>query len=82
MAKTAAQRQANYRARRDDGDGERRINTWVTSATDYALYRLAKHHGITRRAMLERLVVEADAAILRTLDLDTPEWDAYLAVTQ
>ena len=82
MAKTAAQRQAHYRARRNDGDGERRINSWVTSATDYALDRLAKHHGITRRAILERLIVEADAALLRTLDLDTPEWDSYFGVTQ
>ncbi len=82
MAKTAAQRQAEYRARRNDGDGERRINTWVTSATDCALDRLARHHQITRRHMLERLIAEADTAILRTLDLDTPEWDAYFAVTQ
>jgi hypothetical protein len=82
MAKTAAQRQAHYRARRDDGDGERRINTWVTCATDLALDRLARHHGITRRTMLERLLVEADDAILGTLELDTPEWDAYFGITQ
>ncbi len=82
MAKTAAQRQVDYRARRNDGDGERRINTWVTSATGCTLNRLARHHRITRRLMLERLIVEADAAILRTLDLDTPEWDAYFGVTQ
>ncbi len=82
MAKTAAQRQAHYRARRTNGDGERRINTWVTSATDYPLDQLARHHGITRRAILEQLIVEADAAVLRTLDLDTSEWDAYFAVTQ
>jgi len=30
----------------------------------------------------ERLIVEADAAVLCTLDLDTPEWDAYFGVTQ
>ena len=82
MAKTAAQRQAHYRARRNDGDGEYRINTWVPSATDFALDRLAWRHGLTRRAMLERLIGEADAAVLCTLDLDTPEWDAYFGVTQ
>jgi len=82
MAKTAAQRQAHYRARRNDGDGDRRINSWVTSATDFALDRLARHHEITRRAMLERLIVEADAVILCTLELDTPEWDIYFGVTQ
>lgn len=82
MAKTAAQRQAHYRARRYDGDGDRRINTWVSTATDFALDRLARHHGITRRAILERLIVEADDVILGTLDLDTPEWDSYFGVTQ
>jgi hypothetical protein len=81
MAKTVAQRQAHYRARRDDGDGEYRINTWVSSKTDFALNRLARHHGLTRRAMLERLIVEMDAAIVSTLDLDTPEWDIYFGVT-
>ncbi len=81
MAKTAAQRQAHYRARRNDGNGDRRINTWVTTATDFALDRLARHHGITRRTMLERLIAKADDAILYTLDLDTPEWDIYFGVT-
>ena len=81
MAKTAAQRQAHYRARRNDGNGDRRINTWVTTATDFALDRLARHRGITRRTMLERLIAKADDAILYTLDLDTPEWDIYFGVT-
>lgn len=82
MAKTAAQRQSEYRARRNDGDGDRRINTWVTARTDFALDRLARHHGITRRQMLERMIGEADAAILSGLQLDTPEWDEYFGVTQ
>jgi len=82
MAKTAAQRQSEYRARRDDGDGDRRINTWVTSANDYALERLAKHHGATRRNMLEQLISSADTAILKSLELDTPEWNKYFNVTQ
>ena len=82
MAKTAAQRQSEYRARRNDGEGDRRINTWVTSSTDFALDRLAKHHGVTKREMLEQLICNADAAILESLELDTPEWNTYLKVTQ
>jgi hypothetical protein len=82
MTKTAAQRQAEYRARRNDGDGERRINTWVTISTHFALNRLAKRHGVTRRQILEQLIGDADAAILRSLELDTPEWDLYFGVTQ
>lgn len=82
MAKTAAQRQSEYRARRNVGDGDRRINSWVTTRTDYALDRLAKRQGVTRRQILEQLIGDADDAILQSLELDTPEWDTYLGVTQ
>lgn len=81
MPQTAAQRQAAYRARRHDGEGEVRLNTWIASPAHCALTRLARHHGLTRRALVERLLLAADDAILRTLDLDTPAWDAYFGVT-
>jgi hypothetical protein len=41
-------------------NGERRINTWVTTSTALALTRLARHYGVTRRVMLERLVADAE----------------------
>jgi hypothetical protein len=77
MSKTAAQRQSEYRARRDDGDGERRINTWVSCPAYFALKRLARRHGVSRRHMLEQLICDADAALLTTLELDNPQWDEY-----
>ncbi len=46
MPKTAAERQAAYRARRPfagtDNNGERRINTWVNTGTYLALKRLSR----------------------------------------
>lgn len=78
MSKTVAQRQSEYRARRDDGEGERRINTWVSCTTYFALRRLAKRHGVSGRHILEQLICVADAATLKTLKLDTPQWDEYL----
>lgn len=63
MAKTAAERQREYRARRNEGEGERRLNTWVTAGADLALERLAGHYGLTKRAMLELLILEADAGL-------------------
>jgi hypothetical protein len=81
MAKSPAERQAAYRARRNDGEGDRRLNTWIMSSADLALDRLARHYGVTRRVMLERLILEADDAILKGLELDSPGWDAYMAVT-
>lgn len=81
MAKTAAERQAAYRLRRNDVDRDKRLNTWVTSRTHYALNRLANRYGVTQREMLERLVCEADDAILKTIDLASPEWGDYMCVT-
>ncbi|MHB0872101.1 MAG: hypothetical protein ACYCQH_09860 [Acidithiobacillus ferrooxidans] len=77
---TTAQRQAKYRAKRPfagkDENGERRINTWVHTGTYLALERLARHHGITRREMLERLVVAEETRITATL-VDEDLLDAY-----
>jgi len=78
MAKTVAERQAAYRARRQDGDGERRL----TTQADCALTRLARRDGVTQRALIERWVITADPQVLETLELDTPEWDCYFGITQ
>ncbi len=81
MAKTAAERQAQYRATRykagAGGNGERRLNTWVSTETHLALERLARHYGVTQREMLERLIRAEDDGVLAGIHTDTPEWDAY-----
>lgn len=82
MAKTAAERQAAYRSRRDNGEGERRLDTRVTVAAHFALDRLANRYTVTRREMIERLILEADNAILKTLDCDSVEWGDYMNVTR
>ena len=84
MGTTAAERQKAYRARRlEAGDnGERRLNTWISTGAALALSRLAARYGVTQREMLERLVVEEDQKILETLDSDSPEWAMYFVVTQ
>jgi hypothetical protein len=82
MAKTSAQRQAAYRSRRNDGEGTRRLSTWISVSAYFARRRLARYHGISQREMIERLAIETDNRILKTLDLDTPEWNQYLGVTR
>lgn len=83
MAKTAAERQANYRNGRSlvGESGERRINTWVSTGSHMALSRLANRYGVTKREMLERLINEADQQIEKTLKTDE-EWETYHSVTQ
>ena len=84
-AKTPAQRQAEYRKARafagPDGNGDRRLNTWISTGASLALSRLANRYGVTRREILERLISEADEKISATLELDSPERAAYFDVT-
>ena len=83
MSKTAAERQADYRKKRATaGDnGDRRINTWVTTGAALALGRLSMRYGVTQRDMLERLILAADQQIVNALDPTSEEWITYFGVT-
>jgi hypothetical protein len=66
MAKSNAQRQAEYRERHlkiIDGKGER-LNLIVDLHAKRALERLATCYVVTQRALLERLIREAESAAL------------------
>ncbi|NHZ93904.1 hypothetical protein F2P45_33645 [Massilia sp. CCM 8733] len=82
MTDTTAQRQARYRANRPmagtEGNGAHRLDMWIDSRAYYALGRLARRYGVTRRKMIERLVCAEDDRILATLHIDTAELDHYL----
>lgn len=80
MTKTNAERQKAYRANRptsNNGEGERRLNTWLSTKASLALARLASHHNTSQRAVLELLLLKADEAIMSVMDIDSPEWQAY-----
>lgn len=81
-AKTAAQRQAESRARRHKagayGDGQRQLNTWLDTGTALALERIAKRDAVTKRQLLERLIRQEDKRILETIEFNTKEWNDYL----
>jgi hypothetical protein len=62
MAASNAQRQAAYRAkhlRSVDGTGER-LNIVVGTSAKRALERLASCYGVTQRAMIEKLLIDAE----------------------
>lgn len=42
-----------------------------------ALERLTHHHGLTKRETVEKLLIQADWAMWKTLTPNTPEWDEY-----
>jgi len=80
MATTSAERQRAYRARRPCAgeNGERRLQTWVSTAAVLALGRLARHAGMTRRTFLEKLIVDADQVITRAMSDEA--FNQYLAL--
>lgn len=81
MIKSNKERQAAYRARRpfagEDGNGERRVSMYVSTRAALALDRLARHHGVTKRQMMEQLLIAEDDKILAKLDLGTDAWNEY-----
>lgn len=66
-AKTAAERQAAYKARADE-NGDRRLDTWVSAETMLALERIARYHSKTKREIVEALVRQQDAKLTRSLE--------------
>ena len=82
MSLSNAERQARYKKTRyqaNNGDGEYQLNCWITSQAKFALKRLAKHHGMTQRAVLEWLLTESDETTFRALNEE--KQDEYLEVT-
>lgn len=80
MAKTAAERQKEYRVSRQVAgeNGERRVAAYVSTRAALALQRLSKRYGVTKREMLERLLIDEEEKVLQGLDLDSEEGKNYL----
>jgi hypothetical protein len=72
-----AERQRLYRANRPTAgeNGERRINTFVSTGAKLALTRLAARYAVTEREMLQRLIVDAEAEL--TGPMTDSEFEAY-----
>jgi hypothetical protein len=69
MGKSTAQRQAEYRQRHLKGEtgALERLNLLVQVSAKRQLERLAYCDGVTQRAMLEKLLAEAERATLNAL---------------
>ena len=72
MRKSSAQRQHDYRDRHLKQAGEKhemleRINQMVALSAKSSLKRLASYYGVTQRAMLERVIADADNKLIITL---------------
>ena len=64
-----AERQARYRKNNAIGKGKNaRLNTWLDVQAYFALERLAKHNGVTKKEMLEKILMQEDKKIRDTLE--------------
>jgi len=79
MGMSNAERQAAYRARRPfegpGGNGERRLTSWVSTGASLALERMSRRYGVTRKEMLEKLIM--DAAMKIEKGMSEEEFEGY-----
>ena len=47
-----------------------RINNWVNQIAYFTLERLAKHYGVTKKEMLEKLIIEKEEELKAHLSDD------------
>jgi hypothetical protein len=84
IVKTAAERQANYRASRafsgKDGDGQRRVNVWLRTGAALALKRIARRDGVTQQVLIEKLLLAEDERIIAEISVDSAEWNKYFGI--
>lgn len=66
---SSAERQAAFKTRHREAGGGR-LDVAVSAHAEAALGRLAVHYGLTKRYMLERLIGEAESAVVDELHGD------------
>jgi hypothetical protein len=62
----------------DAGSGERRFSLTMNGARVFALERLVAHVGLSRRAVIERLIDWADDALSRSFYEDDAAFNRYI----
>ncbi|OIQ72022.1 hypothetical protein GALL_463560 [mine drainage metagenome] len=66
--KANAKKQANYRKRHLKEGTAQRLNVILDDDVKLALERMAKHHGITNKDLLSRVLLDAQATLVEGLD--------------
>jgi len=77
MSKSSKERQQNYRDRQRLGNADRKLNLWTSSQSYCALERLTDHFKITKREVIEQLIIILDKDVTEIKKLDQSQWDKY-----
>lgn len=75
-AKTAAERQAAYRIRKNDYEDKKNLNIWINSGSMLELKRIAKHMNIEPAELIEKLLSKEHNKIIKTLN-NNEKWNNY-----
>lgn len=84
MAISNSEKQRNYRLNRFKRGkyGDYRVNTFVKFEAYIGLERLASHYKITKRQVLESLIITADKTIFNSFDMDSDEFKKYINIDE
>lgn len=67
-ARTNAERQAEFRRRRRDGEvGEKQLSTWVSEEAKSTFSRIAVYYNMTEKDLLEKLILDEHARVFAKL---------------
>ena len=77
MAKNTKERQQEYRDRQRLNSVDQRLNLWINSQAYSALERLTDHFKITKREVIEQLIIILDSDVTEIRKIDPIKWDEY-----
>ena len=77
MAKNAKERQKEYRDRQRLNSVDRRLNLWINSKAYSALERLTDHFKITKREVIEQLIIILDSDVRQLATNNPPKFPEY-----
>lgn len=66
--KDNAKRQAEYRKRHIKEGSDQRLNVILDLDVKLALERMAKHHGVSNKTILERVLLDAQSRLLEDME--------------
>ena len=81
MPLSNAERQARYRETRKVGSTkDRRLNLYISADAWTKLHGVAEGYGVTKKEILENLIVEKFDKVVRSMKPNSPEWDEFFKV--
>lgn len=76
MAKTNSERQKAYR---ENKQGDKALNVWISHEASLALKRLSAHYDVPQKEIIQEMILLADRQISDSLEKDSYQWQDYFS---